>query len=155
MLNKEDNDGNRNFAGELVDDLRVQHRHLSVRKAARDRSKDAPLGIFGRRLAAVWEIAVARPADKGVQQNHKGCAKGIAEEPHLSAVRLLPRKIIEGASDDVEHSESCQAECGVQTRRRQSLQSVNDHLVGFVSSRSVRESNAHESLDLTDRNRDR
>lgn len=68
-------------------------------------------------------------ADARVQQNHKGRPQRRDEKVHLGPLRLLLGHVRAEAPDKIQHQQRSQAQRGVNRRRRQALERVNDDQV--------------------------
>lgn len=68
-------------------------------------------------------------ADARVQQNHKGRPQRRDEKVHLGPLRLLLGHVRAEAPDEIQHQQRSQAQRGVNRRRRQALERVDDDQV--------------------------
>lgn len=85
-------------------------------------------------------------ADARVQENHKGRSQRRDEKVHLGPLRLLLGHVRAEAPDEIQHRKSSQAQGGVNGRRRQPLERVDDDQVGRRP--RVDAFDAHELGDL-------
>ena len=134
MLNKQDDDGDRDLAHEKIDNFLVHFGHRGMGESARHRSEHTELGKFLRRVrASVRKVPVDQIADEGVQQDDEGGPECVQEEPQLSAVWLFPCKVVENTANAIQHEECCQTNRCVQVCRGKSRECVDDDLVGLIS----------------------
>lgn len=85
-------------------------------------------------------------ADTRVQKDHKGCSKGRDEKVHLGPVRLLLGHVRAKASDEIQHQERSQSQGGINGRRRQPLERVDDDQIRRGS--RIHALNTHKLRDL-------
>lgn len=123
MLNQHHDDGGGQLRRKGLDDGRVDFGGARVLEAPRHLAQDADRGL----LPVVQHHA---GADARVQQNHKGRAQRRDEEVHLGPLGLLLGHVRAEAPDEVQHQQRRQAQRGVNRRRGQALERVDDDHVG-------------------------
>lgn len=96
-------------------------------------------------------MTIDQPADEGVQENDKSCAKSRDEEKRLGSIGKALRQLVACESDEVEQEECSEAHSGVNLGVSKVFQGVDDDQVGGRSRVEALDLDSHHCRHLADR----
>lgn len=133
MLDKQDNDRDRNLASKHLDDIGSDSGHSSMLESTRDVTQKPERRILLGVLVDLGNIAVDQPTDHSVKENDEDGTQSRAEEQKSAVLGELVSSILESKSQKVEEDKSGKTHGSIKCTSAEMLQDMDNNKICCVS----------------------